>query len=414
VTPANREALSRLLAARPTLVDVRPAIEAVPGMTRDTILHAGPPIEWPRMSGPLRGAVVGALLYEGRAAAPADAERLAAAGEVAFAPCHHHDAVGPMAGVVSASMPVLVVEDRTHGHRAFAPVNEGLGRVLRFGAYSADVLERLRWIETALAPALGEAIRQADGVDVHALIGQALQMGDECHNRNRAASALLVKTLAPRLASLDLAPAARRQALAFIADNEHFFLKVAMAACKAALDAAHGIEGSTMLTAMARNGTDFGIRVSGLGDAWFTGPAGRPEGLYFPGFGPDDANPDLGDSAITETAGLGGFAMAAAPAIVTFVGGSPAEALSTTRRMYEITLGEHDAYRIPALDFRGTPTGIDLGLVLRTGILPVINTGIAHRRPGTGQIGAGIVRPPLACFERALEAAAAAPRGVAG
>ena len=407
VDAANREALARLLAARPVLVDVRSALEVVPGMTRDTILHAGPPIAWERMSGPLRGAVVGALLYEKLADSPESANRLAAAGAIRFDACHHRAAVGPMAGVTSASMPVLVVENRTHGNRAYSTLNEGLGKVLRYGAYSAEVIERLRWMEEALGPALGRAIRAAGGVDVRALIAQAVQMGDECHNRNRAASALLLKALAPHLAALDLPAAARAQLLAVAGSNEHFFLNIGMAACKAALDAAHGIPHSTLVTAMARNGTDFGIRVSALGARWFTAPAEMPVGLYFAGFSAEDASPDIGDSAIMETAGLGGFAMAGAPAIVEFVGGTPADALAATRLMYEITLGASDAYRLPALDFRGTPTGIDLRLVVQTGVLPQINTGIAHRAPGIGQIGAGLVKPPMECFEEALRAFAA-------
>jgi uncharacterized protein DUF1116 len=414
VDAANRRAVDRLLAAQPVLVDVRPAIEALPGMRDDLVLHAGPPIEWARMSGPLRGAVIGALLYEGRAGTPEEAERLAAAGGVDFAPCHHHGAVGPMAGVTTASMPVLVVEDRAHGHRACSTLNEGLGKVLRYGAFSTDVLDRLRWFRDTLGPALAAAVRETGGIDVRALIAQAVQMGDECHNRNRAASALLVKALAPAVAGGALPAAERRRILAFAGGNEHFFLNLAMAAAKTAGDAAHGVPGSSLVTAMARNGTDFGIRVSGLGDRWLTGPAGTPAGLYFPGFGPDDANPDIGDSAITETAGLGGFAMAAAPAIVQFVGGAPADALRYTRLMYEITLSESTAYRIPALDFRGTPTGIDARLVVQTGVLPQINTGIAHRQPGIGQIGAGLVNPPWACFEaavRALAAARPAPEG---
>ncbi len=404
---ANREALGRLLAAHPVLVDVRPAIEAVPGMTREMLLHAGPPIDWERMSGPVRGAVVGALLYERLAETPEEAERVASTGAVKFEPCHHHAAVGPMAGVTSASMPVCVVENPTHGNRAYATLNEGLGKVLRYGAYAPEVIDRLRWIEGSFGPALGEAVRRAGGVDVRALISQAVQMGDECHNRNRAASALLIKILAPYLAALDLPASERERILAFAGGNEHFFLNVGMAACKATMDAAHGVPQSSLVTAMARNGTEFGIRVSGLGDRWFTGPAETPVGLYWPGFGPEDANPDLGDSAITETAGLGGFAMAGAPAIVQFVGGTPADALRYTRLMYEITLGESEAYRLPTLDFRGTPTGIDVRLVIQTGILPQINTGIAHRRAGIGQIGAGLVKPPLACFEHALRALAA-------
>jgi len=408
VDAANREALRRLLDAHPVLVDVQPAREVVPGMTPTTVLHAGPPIEWTRMSGPVRGAVVGALLYEGLAATPEEAERLAASDALTFDPCHHHAAVGPMAGITTARMPVLVVENRTGGNRSYATLNEGLGKALRYGAFAPDVIERLRWFEAVLGPSLGEAVRRAGGVDIRSLIAQAVQMGDECHNRNRAASALLIKTLAPHVAALELPSAERARILAFAGGNEHFFLNVGMAACKAALDAAHGVPWSSLVSAMARNGTDFGIRVSGLGDRWFTGPAGTPVGLYFAGFSGEDANPDMGDSAITETAGLGGFAMAGAPAIVQFVGGTPADAMRYTRRMYEITLGESEAYRLPALDFRGTPTGIDVRLVLQTGILPQINTGIAHRLPGIGQIGAGLVKPPLACFEEAGAALVAA------
>jgi Protein of unknown function (DUF1116) len=407
VDAANQQAVARLLAAQPVLVDVQPASEVLPGMRRDLVLHAGPPIEWARMSGPLRGAVIGALLYEGLAPTAEEAARLAAAGSVGFEPCHHHAAVGPMAGVTTASMPLLVVEDRAHGHRAYSTLNEGLGKVLRYGAFSAEVLDRLRWFRDTLGPALAVALRETGGLDVRALIAQAVQMGDECHNRNRAASALLVKALAPAIAGGDLPATERRRVLAFAGGNEHLFLNLAMAAAKTACDAAHGVPRSSLVTAMARNGTDFGIRVSGLGDRWFTGPAETPVGLYFPGSGPEDANPDIGDSAITETAGLGGFAMAAAPAIVQFVGGAPADALRYTQLMYEITLAEHAAYRIPALDFRGTPTGIDIRLVAQTGILPQINTGIAHRQPGIGQIGAGLVNPPRVCFEAAVRALAA-------
>jgi hypothetical protein len=406
VDVANQRALERLVGAQPVLVDIRPALDVIPGMTRDTILHAGPPIAWERMSGPMRGAVLGALLVEGLATSIEDGERLAASGEIRFDPCHHHNTVGPMAGVTTASMPVFVVENRAHGNRAYSTLNEGLGRVLRYGAFGSEVLDRLRWFREGLGPALGEVLRRAGGIDLRALIAQALQMGDECHNRNRAASALLIKALAPHVAALDRPAAERERILAFTAGNEHFFLNIGMAACKAATDAAHGVPGSSLVTTMARNGTDFGIRVSGLGDRWFTGPADVPVGLYFPGYGPDDSNPDIGDSAITETAGLGGFAMGGAPAIVQFVGGTPADALRTTRLMYEITLAEHEVYRIPALDFRGTPVGIDVRLVMATGILPQINTGIAHRQPGVGQIGAGLVRPPVACFADALHALA--------
>ncbi|HEY7061243.1 MAG TPA: DUF1116 domain-containing protein [Chloroflexota bacterium] len=398
VDAANATAVARLLGVRPVLVDVRPAAEVVPGLGPRMLVHAGPPIGWDRMCGPLRGAVVGAVLFEGWADTPQAAETMAAAGEFEFAPCHDHAAVGPMAGLVSPSMPVYVVRDAAGAGVAHATLNEGLGKVLRYGAYSAEVLDRLRWMRDGLGPALGASLRAGEPVDLRRVFAEAVQMGDECHNRNKAATSLLFRELAPRLVESGQPSALVAQVLRFVAGNDHFALNLSMAAGKLAAAAATDVPGSTLVTTMARNGTDFGIRVSGLRARWFTGPAQVPEGLYFAGYGEADANPDIGDSAITETTGLGGFAMAAAPAIVQFVGGTPADAIAYTRTMYEITLAEHDAYRIPALDFRGTPVGIDVRRVLHTGVLPVINTGIAHREPGVGQIGAGIVRPPAECF----------------
>lgn len=403
---ANMEAIARVMAATPVLTGVARAGDVIPALGDDLLLHAGPPIGWERMSGPVRGAVIGALLYERRARTEAEATALAASGRIRFEPCHHYAAVGPMAGIISPSMPLCVVENRAGGTRAYTTFNEGYGKVLRYGAYDESVVERLRWIEGTLGPVIGRALELAGGLDMKALISQALQMGDEGHNRNKAGSALLSRLLGPVIVRTE-APAGRQaEVLRFLADNDLAMLNPVMAACKATMDAAHGIAHSTLVTTMARNGTDFGIRVSGLGDRWFTGPSEVPRGLYFPGFTAEDGNPDMGDSAITETAGIGAFAMAGAPAIVTFVGGTVQDAMTSTLEMYEITLAEHEAFRIPALDFRGTPTGIDIRKVIRTGILPRINTGIAHRQAGIGQVGAGLVRPPRICFEEALRAMA--------
>jgi hypothetical protein len=410
VDEANAVALRRVIHAQQVLIDVRPAGEVIPGMTRDMVLHAGPPIEWQRLSDPVRAAAIGAMIHEGLARDEEEAARAVQLGTVKLEPCHHHQAVGPMAGMTTWSMPVLVVENRASGNQAYSNLNEGLGKVLRYGGTGPDVLARLDWMRRVLGPTLGEALRRMpNGIDIRALIAQALHMGDECHNRNRAASALLIKALAPHIAALDSVDATERQrVLEFAAGNEHFFLNVGMAASKAAMDAAHGVASSSMVTTLARNGTEFGIRVSGLGDRWFAGPSQVPKGLYFGGQSADDANPDMGDSAITETAGIGGFAMAAAPAIVQFVGGDPRDAVTYSQRMYEIALGESEAYTLPILNFRGTPTGIDIRLVVQTGILPQINTGIASRRAGVGQIGAGLVNPPRECFSEALLALAQA------
>ena len=406
VAGANRTALDRLLGASPFLVDVQPAGTAIPGLTGRMLLHSGPPIAWERMCGPMRGAVIGASLFEGWAATPAEAEQLAARGEIAFDACHHHGAVGPMAGVVSPSMPVVVVENTAAGNRSFATLNEGLGKVLRFGAYDESVLDRLRWFRDGFGPTLSRTLAATGPIDLKSITGQALQMGDEGHNRNVAATSLLVRSLAPTLVRT-ATEADAAAALDFLRGNDHFFLNLSMAACKASLDAAHGVPGSTVVTAMSRNGVDFGVRLSGTGDAWYIAPVGVPDGLYFPGYGPEDANPDLGDSAITETCGIGGFAMAAAPAIVRFVGGTAADALNYTREMYRITLERNPAFALPPLGFAGSPTGIDARRVVESGVQPVINTGIAHKLPGVGQIGAGIARAPLSCFADALRGLAA-------
>lgn len=404
VEAANAKAVERILKGKPVLVGVGVARDVVPGMRPNLILHAGPPVTWDRMCGPMRGAVIGGLIYEGLARDRAEAEKLAASGKIDFEPCHHHAAVGPMAGIMTSRMPVWIIENETYGNKAFATFNEGLGKVLRYGAFSDEVLDRLRWMETDLAPVISKALSLHGPIDMRSIIAQVLQMGDEGHNRNRAGTSLMIREFAPSLVMLDEPKEKIAKVLSFMNANDHFFLNLTMPSSKCVVDAAAGIEGSTVITTQARNGTDFGIRVSGLGDRWFTGPAGIVDGLYLPGFTAADAAPDIGDSVITETAGIGGFAMAAAPAIVKFVGGKPADAIAFTERMYEITLAESEVYKIPVLDFRGTPTAIDLRKVVEKGILPVINTGIAHKEPGIGMVGAGLVKPPENCYRDALAA----------
>ncbi|HEX6350225.1 MAG TPA: DUF1116 domain-containing protein [Candidatus Dormibacteraeota bacterium] len=377
VDAANARAVERMLAVRPQLVAVGTALDSIPGMRPDLLMHSGPPLRWEAASGPLRGALEGALRLEGRDSADLE-------------PCHHHDAVGPMAGVISASMPVLVVEDAETGRRAFSNLNEGLGRVLRYGANDEAVLERLRWMADVLGPDLARALEAGGPIDLGSINQRALQMGDELHNRHRAATSLLFRELALR--------GLGAESLRFVDGNDYFYLNFAMAAAKLACECAAGVEGSSLVVTMARNGTEFGIRVAAAPERWFTAPAEAPVGLFLGAYTQADANPDIGDSAITETYGLGGFAMAAAPAITRVVGGDAQSALAATLEMYEITLAENPNHQIPGLDFRGTPTGIDVRRVVETGIQPVINTGIAHREPGVGQVGAGLVRAPLEPF----------------
>jgi hypothetical protein len=402
IEKSNQTAVESMISARPLLKGIATAREVIPGMKDNLILHAGPPIEWERMSGPLRGAVIGALIFEGLAKDESQSISMVQSGEIEFAPCHHHSTVGPMAGVTSASMAVYVLENVTQGNKSYSNLNEGYGKVLRYGAYSEDVLQKLHWMNDVMAPILQEALALTDGLDIRALLAEGLHMGDEGHNRNKAGSLLYLKLLSPLIGKSVDDNDVEAEVLQFLGDNALSVLNPVMAACKAMTDAGHGVEGSTIVTAMARNGTDFGIRVSGLGEAWFTAPAEIPDGLYFPGFSSEDANADIGDSTITETAGIGAFAMAAAPAIVTFISGTPEDALNATLEMYEITFAEHKQFTIPALDFRGTPTGIDIRKVVELGITPRVNTGIAHKEPGVGQVGAGLVRPPMAIFEEAL------------
>ncbi len=428
IEKANAQACERMMDARPVLVGLGKALDVVPGMRDNLLLHAGPPLTlrgqpqgeaWARASGPMRGAITGALIFEGKAQDMAEAQALVESGEIDLEPCHHHGAVGPMAGVICPSMSVYVLENKTHGstgltaggNKSYSNLNEGYGKVLRYGAYSDEVLDRLRWMEEVMAPVLAKAIEASGGIDIRALLAEALHMGDEGHNRNKAGSILFTAKLAPFIASVAPKPEIAAEILKALGDNALSVLNPVMAACKGMADAAHGVEGSTIVSTMARNGTDFGIRVSGLGDRqgspsgdWFTAPVATPDGLYFPGFTAEDASGDIGDSVITETAGIGGFAMASAPAIVTFVSGTPQDAINATLEMYEITAAEHKLFTIPPLDFRGTPTGIDVRKVVETGITPRVNTGIAHKDPGVGQVGAGLVRPPMAMFEEALVA----------
>jgi hypothetical protein len=403
IEKANAEGLRRMLAADPVLVDVMPAGKAIPELKERMLLHSGPPVSWERMCGPMQGAVAGAIVFEGWAPTLAAATKLAASGGIAFHPNHHFGAVGPMTGITTRSMPVMVVENRLSGNRSYCMVNEGLGKVMRFGANDDEVLGRIRWLRDDFGPLLGASLRALGGLELAPLISRGLAMGDEMHQRNVACSALTLRALAPHMAREAPGAETLARSLAFIAGNEQFFLNVGMAMGKAIMDPVRGIEACSIVAAMCRNGTDFGVRLSGTGDQWFTAPVEMPQGLYFPGYGEKDANPDMGDSAIMETIGVGAFAMAAAPAVMGFVGaGRASDALAFTRSMGEITATQNPRWAIPALDGQGVPAGIDVRKVAATGIQPAINTGIAHRKPGVGQVGAGVARAPLKCFDDAL------------
>lgn len=403
IEEANKICLEKIQSSTAVWADIRPAREVVPGMGDYTILHAGPPVVWEDMCGPMRGSIIGACIFEGWAKTPDDVDALASGGKLQFDSSHHHHSIGPMSGIITPSMEVSVVKNEAFDIETYATLYMGIGKVLRHGAYDDEVMAKLRWMNGELAPLLKRTLAEAGGIDLKSIVAQALQMGDELHNRNRASNALLVNSLVQHM--IKVGPGEKViEAIDFIDKAGHFILNAVMAGSKGMLDAGSNIEGSTVVTAIARNGYETGIRVSGLGDEWFTAPAPMIDGVYFPGFGPEDANPDMGDSAITETIGLGSFAMAGAPAVVEYIGGTAQFATETSLKMYEITVGEHQTYKLPPLNFRGTPLGIDIRKVVETGITPVINTGIACRRPGVGQIGAGLTAAPMECFTKALEA----------
>lgn len=394
VDEANQAVVSKILAGSPFLLDVVPALDVIEEFKNEKLLlHAGPPISYKEMIDPIQGACIGAVLFEGWAKTESEARTLLEQGEVKLMPCHHVKAVGPMGGITSAHMPLLVVENQTDHNRAYCTMNEGIGAVLRFGANSKEVIDRLKWMKDTLGPTLSKALRLEAPLNINVLIAKAIAMGDEFHQRNIAASLAFLKEMAPRITSLDIPQADKQTVIQFLADTDQFFLNIMMAAAKSVLDAARQIQAGTIVTAMCRNGKEFGIRISGMGDQWFTGPVNVPKGLYFSGFSEDDAAPDMGDSAITETFGVGGFAMIAAPAVTRFVGtGGFYDALETSENMREITIAANPNFPIPTWDFKGISIGIDARKVVETNILPVINTGIANKKAGLGQIGAGTVQ----------------------
>ena len=408
IDEANEAVRQKITEAQPFLIDVKPGKELIPELNERVILHAGPPMKWEDMTDPMKGSCVGAVLFEGWETTEEDARKLLTSGGVKFIPCHSVDAVGPMGGITTGNMPLLVVKNNTDGKKAYCTMNEGIGKVLRFGAYSSEVVDRLKWMKDVLGPALSKALQKIEGgLNINVIVAKALTMGDEFHQRNIAASALFLKDIMPYLLKTDISPAELEEVTVFLADTDQFFLNIMMATCKVIMDSSRVIEEGSIVTAMTRNGDQFGIRVSGLGEEWFTAPVNTPEGLFFTGYSQEDANPDMGDSAITETFGVGGMAMVASPGVTRFIGaGGFEDALSISEEMREICIANNSNYAIPTWDFQGTCLGIDIRKVVETGITPVINTGIAHKKAGIGQIGAGTVRVPLECFTKALEALA--------
>ena len=408
IDDANKAVVEKIVNAQVFLIDVVPAASVIPELGDYVLLHAGPPIQYREMTGPMQGSCIGAILFEDWASNADDALKMLESGRISFIPCHHVHAVGPMGGITSKNMPVLVVENRTEGNRAYCTMNEGIGKVLRFGAYDSEVVNRLKWMQTDLAPALSKTLAQIEGgLSLNAIIARAVTMGDEFHQRNIAASALLVKELVPYLLTAQINQDTLQKITRFLVDTDQFFLNVMMASCKAIMDGARKIQAGTIVTAMTRNGKDFGIRVSGTGDRWFTAPVNIPKGLFFTGYTQDDANPDIGDSAITETFGVGAMSMIAAPGVTRFVGaGGFDDALQISDEMSEICTDFNNNLAIPTWNFQGVPTGIDVRKVVETGITPLINTGIAHKKAGVGQVGAGTVNAPMECFEKALLALA--------
>ncbi|QTJ37058.1 DUF1116 domain-containing protein [Dolosigranulum pigrum] len=409
INTENNQVIDKIKKAQPFLVDVVKAKEVISEFSEvneKLILHAGPPIQWEEMTGPMKGSCIGAAIFEGWANDKEEAMELFDKGNIKFTPCHHVNAVGPMGGITSANMPVLVVENKLENIRAYCTMNEGIGKVLRFGAFSEEVVERLQWMRDTLGPTLSKAVKLTDeGINLNVIIAKAITMGDEFHQRNIAASLNFLKEVAPLITKLDISEEEKFEVIKFLSDTDQFFLNIMMATGKSIVDVARKEASGTVVTTMTRNGVRFGIRIAELGNEWFTAPVNTPKGLYFTGFSEEDGNPDIGDSSITETVGVGGMSMIAAPGVTRFVGaGGFQDALDVSNEMSEICVDSNQNWTIPNWDFKGAPTGIDIRKVVETGITPIINTGIAHKEPGLGQVGAGTVRAPIECFEKALVA----------
>ena len=406
IDEVNERICQRFKESQPQLVDVVVAKDVIPELNREkkTLLHAGPPITWENMQGPMRGSCIGAALFEGWAETEEEAVKMLEAGEVEFIPCHHCHAVGPMGGITSANMAVLKIVNLADGTTAYCTMNEGIGKVLRFGAYSQEVVDRLHWMADELGPVLSKALKLSDGgINLNVLIARAITQGDEFHQRNMAATLNFLKEVAPLIVKTDAPEDAKERVIQFLADTDQFFLNIMMAMGKSIVDYVRKDEEGCVVSTMTRNGYEFGVRVTGLGDQWFTAPVNTPIGLYFTGFTAEDGCPDNGDSAICETVGVGGMAMVAAPGVTRFVGaGGFEDALNISNEMEKICVEHNPNWSIPTWDFKGTCLGIDIRKVVATGITPLINTGIAHKNAGVGQVGAGTVNPPIECFTKAL------------
>lgn len=401
---ANKEVYERLCSSDPVLKSIAPAIEVLPGMTPTLILTSGPPMPWGDYTGGQRDAIIGGALFEGLASNRDEAVNRLADGEIKVGGCHDYASVGSLAGIYTASMPVFVVENKAFGNTGYCNMYEGTNpRRLNYGVYDQGVHDRLLFVQNIVAPTLQMAMLQSGGIPLKPIIARALHMGDELHSRSTAASMLFSCELFPRLLDIPIEQRETiKQTLQALTEDHYFFLRLSMAAAKSVADAAHNIKGSSVVTAMAFNCRNFAIRVSGLGDQWFIGPHATVQAKLFEGHSDDEITWMGGESTITETIGLGGFAQAAAFALQQYQGGSPAAMMERNLEMYEITIGEHPDFHIPSLGYRGTPTGIDIFRVLKKGILPVMDIGIAGR--DGGQIGAGIVRAPMECFELAAQA----------
>ena len=406
IDQANQAVIDRIVAAQPFLMDVVPAKSVIKQLEGKVLLHSGPPISFEKMPAPVKGSCYGALLFEGWAKDEKEAHKMLESREIGLIPCHHVNAVGPMGGITSGNMPVLAIQNKDGGNWAYCSMNEGIGKVLRFGAYSEEVVNRLKWMRDVLGPCLSKALKQMDGgMNLNVTVSKAITMGDEFHQRNIAASALFLKDIAPYILKSDASEGDKIAVIEFLGNTDQFFLNIAMAYSKAVMDSARTITEGSVVTALTRNGYEFAIRVSGLGDEWFTAPVNTPEGLFFTGYTQADACKDMGDSAIVESFGVGAMSMIAAPGVTRFVGaGGFDEALAISNEMAEICIDHNPNLSIPSWDFKGAPLGIDIRKVVETGIVPIINTGIAHKDAGVGQVGAGTVKVPLECFHKALEA----------
>lgn len=401
IDEANGRAVEMITKAQPYWVSVEAAGDFLKEMGERTILHSGPPIPYEDMCELHKRGMQNGALMEGWAASRKEADRLLKRGDIHVDSALNYAAVGSGTGIITPSVPLLIVEDRRTKKRAGVFPAEGKfgGGFCGWGLYSKEIADNLRYLRERVYEPLSRLLEEEGGLELKSLIAESIEMGDENHSSQSAVDLLFLKKILP----YGLKAENSGEIIRYFLETGRFFHNFGQAASRSALLGASDIPGSSMVTAAGGNGVEFGIKVAGLSEEWFTAPSPMIEGRYMtPGSRREDQLAWIGDSSVVECAGLGGILSAASPKVCAYRGDNLEKALETTRQMALICIGENPSYRIPNLDFAHSPVGIDVLKCVKTGITPVINGGMINRQGGW--MGAGCARIPMECFEKAAKA----------